>query len=487
MRGPRLLAALALVASCAVSSETAEVITPTAAEQKTGDDAAKQVAEGMGFVADPELQAYAEEIGARLAQHASRQDVKYRIHVVDAPEPNAFALPGGYVYVTRGLLAITNSEDELACVIGHEIGHVAARHYAKGRVRSSVFLPVQIAAGLTAFATSIVSPRLGQAVGGIVALPGALTLAAYDRDQEREADALGQQYAADEGWDPAAMSNMMDTLGREQALQAGSDGATRLAWLSSHPSSPERSRDTAERAKQLERAEPHPIAGTRAAYFERLDGLVVGMSGAEGVFVETRFLHADLDFTLLFPEGWETHNARTMVAARSPDKQSHAAVNLVDAKDPSEAASRFSKESRAHFDRGPERIQIAGSEAVRAETRAGSWLERYRVHLTWIQHGEHVFQIAGVAPEQGYDRLRPTFDAIAASFHSLTPAERAQVTEKRLRIAAARGGETLAQLAEREKSAWSAEEAAVANALVSTEVLHSGLAVKLARSERYVP
>jgi predicted Zn-dependent protease len=189
-------------------------------EIKLGQEAAEQVEQYMGFAGSSELKAYVERIGQRLVKHSSRSHVVHDFHVVDMKEPNAFALPGGHIYVSRGLLALMNSEDELATVLGHEIGHVAGRHSAQRQAKSRGWIPLQILAGIGGAATSVVSPTLGGVVAGVGQLPAALAIASYSRKQEEEADRLGQQYAAAEGWDPAALSDTMDALTEEQKLES---------------------------------------------------------------------------------------------------------------------------------------------------------------------------------------------------------------------------------------------------------------------------
>jgi predicted Zn-dependent protease len=210
-------------------------------EIKLGAEYAEQVEQYMGFSGGAELNAYVDRIGQRLVKHSSRSHLKHEFHVVDMKEPNAFALPGGYIYVSRGLLAIMNSEDELAAVLGHEIGHVAGRHSAKQQTKSRGWIPLQILAGIGGAAASVVSPGLGGAVASMGQLPASLVLASYSRKQEKEADRFGQQYAAAEGWDPAALSDTMDALTREQELAGGRD-PSRMSFFDSHPTTPERAR-----------------------------------------------------------------------------------------------------------------------------------------------------------------------------------------------------------------------------------------------------
>ena len=188
--GAVVLAALT-AAGCAtnpVSGKTELMLVSTDREKQLGREEAQRVEQDMGLLPDPVLRRYVEAVGRRLAAHSPRRDVDYRFQVVDSPEPNAFALPGGYVYVTRGLLVITNSEDELATVIGHEIGHVAARHSVQQVSRAA---PLAAVTGLGAAVTGLVSPSLGRAVAGAGGAASQFVLAPFSREQEREADRVG--------------------------------------------------------------------------------------------------------------------------------------------------------------------------------------------------------------------------------------------------------------------------------------------------------
>jgi predicted Zn-dependent protease len=471
----------ALVCGCAinpVSRRPEVVLTTVAREREIGKEETAKVEKNMGFVEDEKLVRYVRAIGRRLAEHSPRQDVEYTLHVVDTIEPNAFALPGGYVFVTRGLLALANSEDELANVIGHEIGHVAARHAVQ---RASLGTPFAIATGLPALAVGIVFPRLGRTVAGIGKLASGLVLSPYSRDQEREADRVGQDIAAAAGWDPAAMATFLHTLEREETLRR--DGKPRgMSFLSSHPSIPERVRKTADRAQKLEPASADRIAGGRAGFLQRLDGLRVGPSPAEGVFVQGRFLHPDLDFSLQFPKDWETQNARNYVAARMPDSEVFAVLESAgEGEDPLEAARTFEEKVGIRLLHEPEPLRIAGLRAVRsAGQRRGKKLD-----FTWIAHAGRVYQITGVSPASEFDRHRPTFSRIARSFQPLTATQRALIEDTRLRVIRARRGETMEQVLARTEGAWSAEEAAVANAVDVADLLGEGQLLKVPLRQPY--
>ena len=235
-------------------------------EKKIGEEEAKKVEQQMGLLDNEALTGYVNGVGQRLAKESPRQDVPYQFHVVDMTEPNAFALPGGYVYVTRGLLALVNTEDELAGVVGHEIGHVAARHTVQRVSRQGPFaLITNLVSGVTGFFVPIV----GDIVGGVGNFAQSLVFSPYSRSQESQADEVGQEMAAKAGWNPAGLAIFLDTLGREEALL--SDGPRKPSFFDSHPATPDRVKHTTKHAKELTQASREPIAANRDAFLARLD------------------------------------------------------------------------------------------------------------------------------------------------------------------------------------------------------------------------
>src|SRR5215475_11564384 len=203
-----------LVAGCSVNPVSGRpelTLVSTEKEKEIGAEEAKNVEKYMGLVDDARLTAYLDALGQRLVKESPRQDVSYQFSVVDMIEPNAFALPGGYVYVTRGLLALVNTEDELAGVVGHEIGHVAARHSVQKISKQG---PFALLTNLVAGITGLVSPMVGNIIGGVGEFAQSLVFAPYSRSQETEADRVGQEIEARAGWDPTGLSTFLRTLER---------------------------------------------------------------------------------------------------------------------------------------------------------------------------------------------------------------------------------------------------------------------------------
>jgi predicted Zn-dependent protease len=203
-------------------------------ERKLGREEADEVERTVGLVRDPDLLRYVRQVADRLERVAPPADVSWAVNVTDDAEPNAFALPGAWLYVTRGLLVLLNSEAELAGVLGHEMAHVLQRHAAR-RVRAAT--PFALLFGIPAGILSTVSPTLGGIVGGTGHLASSLALAPYSRDQEREADQVGIALAARAGFDPAALAEFSGPSSVRRPWRA----ATPIASTSSRPIRPRRS------------------------------------------------------------------------------------------------------------------------------------------------------------------------------------------------------------------------------------------------------
>ena len=443
-------------------------------EIERGKRAAAAIEEQIGLADHPLLQQYIEAVGRRLAEASPRADLSYEFRLLDMAGPNAFALPGGVIFVSRGLLVFLNDEDELAAVLGHEIGHVAARHHAKQVLRSAPLAPLRVATGIGGALTSVVSPVLGHTLSASGQLASALVLAPYSREQEREADRIGQRLVAASGWNPDAMSSFMETLSREEELRGGNPH--HASFLATHPTSNERSRAAHQYAAELVRSERASIAPGRRAFLDRLAGICVGRSAREGVFDGNDFLHPDLEFAVTLPAGWEQLNLDDYVGALDRENRRGVIVGVAAAGDDPMAVAREAGRGLrlTHAAVGTE---INHLEAVRARAHEGG----VSAELTWIAHRGLVYLVNGFAPTGDFKRVHPQLRRAADSFRTLSSAERARIREDRLAVAEARPDETLATLLEREGSRWPADEAAVANAIFGDSRLGAGQPVKITR------
>jgi len=295
-----------------VTGQTERTVMDEAAELAEGRKAHAQVLAEYGAYANPRLQAYVNELGQKLAKQSHRSQLQWTFTVLDSPEVNAFALPGGYVYVTRGILAYLDSEAELAGVVGHEIGHVTARHGAQRATR-------QQSAGLGVLAATVLGAVIeGVGVKGAADLASQVSqgvaagyVASYSRDQELQADQLGAEYLVRNHYDPR---NMVDVIGvlknqerfaTDQARAEGRGVPAGANWLSSHPSNDRRLADI----RQIAAAYPGPYGDDgRTRYLQAIDGLNFGEARSQGVTRGRQFFHEDLGIALTAPQAWQVRN-----------------------------------------------------------------------------------------------------------------------------------------------------------------------------------
>lgn len=478
-----LVVPVGLLAGCRtnpVSGREELVLMSEETEQKIGDEASKQVEAQLGIVADESLSEYVKALGEELAQYSPRQDVEYSFHVVEMAEPNAFALPGGYIYISRGLLTLANSEAEVASVIAHEIGHVAARHAAQRDTAAKLATALTLIGVVAAVAAS----GDGRAAGGTQFLAQGL-LAAYNRDQERESDRIAIELTSRAGIDPGGMARFLKQLDNSTRLRTG---ASRLPYFfDTHPATPERFAEATTRAQVARWTPGFSIAPTRRDYYDRIDGVVVGPSASEGVFRDNIFLHADLGFALRFPPGWLYQNTRGQVMAFAPAGDGIAVLELAGpGDDPRARAVEYAEQMGITLlDGAP--IRLGSLKAFRARAVVRSPNGPVDSLITWVAYDGLVFQLSAGTLGGGLPKYDGIVRSFARGFRPLSAEERDQIDELRLRIVEAHEGETLEQISARTGNDWNLNETAVANALFIDQPLREGQLVKIARREVYRP
>jgi predicted Zn-dependent protease len=477
-----LLPLLLTAPGCATNPVTGErqlIIMSTKQEKEIDEQVSKQIEQHMGLVDDPALSAYVDEVGQALAAHSPRQDVRYSFHVLASDEPNAFALPGGHIYVSRGLLALTNSEAELANVLGHEIGHVAARHAAQRDALQKIMAVMNVV-GMVGVAAGGASSNGN---GGPVGTPGP---SSFSREHESEADVIGQDLAVAAGVDPMGMADLLDGLDASSRLVRGYSNSTR--YFDTHPAARERAARAATRAEVRRWTPRFAIASTRAEYLERLEGLSVGTPATEGVIKDERLLHPELGIAVRFPPGWKIENTRGAVYAVAPGRDAVVALELEGPGDDPEAAALGYAERNGVRLEGAQRVKVGSLDAYHARGDLPGPVGRTHTVVTWIAHEGLVYRLSGLAVRGGgYDRYAGVFRGFPRGFKELTDDDRELIEEVRLRVVEAEAGETLSDVGKRSGNSWSVNETAVRNRMLPGEPLDAGDQIKIAVSEPYQP
>lgn len=443
-------------------------------DRRVGEEQTDAVAAEMGIVEDPELNAYLQRVAKRLLRYAPPQPFEYTFKIVDQTVPNAFALPGGKIYVSRGLLALVDTEDELAGVLGHEITHAAERH-AAARVE--------------------IAKRINPLVIGWMR---AAQIAAYGRDQERDADRGGQLLCAAAGYDPIGIATFLRKL---DALERYEIGWSRLPFfLATHPTSPERAALAADRAASLAWTRQPGVAAERPfGYLSVVDGLVLGDDPAGGLFDGTLFVQPEMRFSIRFPQGWETMNSQQAVSAISPDGDAQLTLTLAGAGDDVNTVVDDFLEKEAESLRvrvGNRReIQLGELPAVRLEGRgreqvmtpAGPQEIHVYVQMTFVGYDGMVYRLALTSVAGLAEKYRGRATAFAMSFRPIDEATAHSLQVTRLRIARALDGETLQDLSERTRNALELGYTGVLNGIFASTELGHGDPVKIGIAEPYLP
>jgi len=437
---------------------------------KQGPKPDPQVIAQFGLLNNSNLQAFINQEGQRMVKISDRPG-DYGFTIVDSPIINAFATPDGHVYFTRGIMAHFNNEAQFAGVLGHELGHITARHGQSQQRRST-------AAGIGLLLGSILAPRITQQIGGIAQQGLGVLFLKYSRDDEREADQLGVKYSSKIGFDASQMADFFLTLQRTEQ-QSGSSVPT---FLSSHPNSADRYKTVKNLAAQAKQQIGGAVNVNRDSYLRSIDGLAYGEDPRQGFVENSTFYHPDLKFQLPVPKGWKYQN--------SPDKFQMAEPNgkalLVfmaggngSLEDAAQALAKQMSLQNASAQKGTinsfPAVVVQGDQPAQSGESGGA---RVLAHL--IQDGQTIYALVGLTSPSAISTYGRTFTSVAQGFRRLTDASKLNRQPERIRIKTASGNTTLAQ-------AFSAagipssrhEELAILNGMQRSDRLSAGQLYKV--------
>ena len=425
--GLLLIASLLLgIYSCAVNPVTGKqelMLLSETDEIQLGRETDTQVVQEYGVYDDAKLTAYLNDICQRLGKSSHRPNLTYHFKVVDVSVVNAFAVPGGYLYFTRGILASLNSEAELAGVMGHEIGHITARHSA------SQYSKAQLA-------------QLGLGVGMIFAekIPALSELAqfgvgmlflSFSRDNERQADDLGVEYASKLGYDAGQMGSFFETL---EHMTPGSDRSGLPDWFSTHPNPEDRIKAVRGRAREWQdRLGRRDLVLNRDEYLGRIDGLVFGDDPRQGYVAEHVFYHPDLRFQFPVPANWKVNNTTSNVQMVSTGQEAVILFTMTKGTNPHEAARTFVSKNKARVIR-TEAIYINGLPSERLFSDVQTQKGFIRVLSYFIQRGKEIFVFHGLTSPGLFQKYEFIFDGTMKNFRELSDPQRINVKPDRIRI-----------------------------------------------------
>jgi predicted Zn-dependent protease len=419
----------------------------------------------FGLYDDQELQQYVAGLGARLAASSERPHLPWTFRVVDDPIVNAFALPGGFIYVSRGILAHFNSESQLVSVLGHEIGHVTARHSAAQMSQAQL---AQLGLGVGVVLLPDLADYAGLAQTGL-----GLLFLKFGRDDERQADQLGFRYMTREGFDPREMPGVFNMLGRVSEA-SGSPGIP--VWLSTHPDPGDRE----QRVETMIAQSGQDYAGATVnarGYLRRLDGIAYGENPREGYFRDNLFLHPDMRFQIAFPAGWQTANLKRAVLAQSPNEDAIMQLTLAEAASAAAAASEFAAQEGVSA--GSVRTSsINGFTAASAEFSARSEDVVLRGAVTFLEYEGLVLRLLGYSTSDGWAGYANAVWGSMTSFNRLTDRTALAVQPMRMRVVTLDRAMTLEQFNNRYPSSVPLDKLAILNQVEVGASLPSGHLVK---------
>ncbi len=439
---------LTLLAGCAQNPVTGSndfVMMSENQEMAIGRQSDEQIKKQYKVYGSKTLQDYVNNVGQRIAKQSHRPNLQYHFTVLDTPDINAFALPGGYVYITRGILAYLNSEAELAAVLGHEIGHVTARHGVRQQSAAQ-------AANIGLTIASIFVPEINTMGGSNLAnIVGGALLSGYGRDHELEADRLGAEYLTRTDYDPQAIITVIGVLKNQElkdaelAKQEGREPRRYHGLFATHPDNDTRLHQAVGEAEKNTSAHAH-FEGRRE-FFAATNGLVFNDNSDEGIVRNNAFYHNDLGIALQFPKNWQVHNLPAALIAISPQGEAQLQMKLDESPGgtPNDYAHRL-----VGYNAQIKSLEINGLPAALFD------LPNTTGGIIFLNKRAFVLQAQGKAR----DNLAPHRDDIIGtvrSFHAITAEERLRVKPLSLHVITARHGDTFANLSHNSPLGQSAE------------------------------
>ncbi len=468
-----LAASIALFDMCAVNPVTGKkqvVLMSEAQEIEMGKSADPEIIAQYGLYEDKTLQDFINQKGKEMAAVSHRPNLDYHFRIVDSDILNAFAIPGGYVYFTRGIMAHFNNEAEFAGVLGHEIGHVTARHSVIQQ-RNAMLGQIGLIAGM------VVAPELGEfaqtASQGL-----SLLFLKFGRDDERQSDQLGAEYSSRIGYDAEEMAGFFNTLERKTA-QSGSEALP--SFLSTHPNPGDRNVAVSKAAKEWKQklSMTSPKVG-RDSYLKRIEGLIYGEDPKQGFVENNVFYHPVLKLQFSIPSGWATHNSPQSFQMASKDGKAMMILSMAQAKTLQEAGAEILKKYALTAIESKE-VTVNGLPALSVvadqKQEQGNTL---RTLSYLIQYGGSIYHLIGVSSSADYSNHAGTFSTTMQSFKQLTDAGKLNKKPERVRIKTVKSTGTFEQaLKSFNAPAKRYEEFAILNGMQLKDQVRAGSLIKV--------
>ncbi|MCB0686311.1 MAG: M48 family metalloprotease [Saprospiraceae bacterium] len=464
---------LLLLISCAVNPVTGRkemMFFSEAEEIAMGRESDPEILKVYGLYEDNRMQQFINAKGQEMARISHRPELTYEFKILDSPIINAFALPGGYVYFTRGILTYFNNEAEFAGVLGHEIGHVTARHSAKQQTKATL-------AEILLIGGMVVSPAFQEfadlAEGGLQ-----LLFLKFSRDNESQSDQLGVQYSTAIGYDAHHMANFFNTLKQMQ----DDEGGGLPTFLSTHPDPADRYKKVNQWADVAQQGQLRSdYKESRDSYLQMIDGMIYGEDPRQGYVENDFFYHPQMRFQFPIPAGWQTENSASQVEMAPADGKAYMILTLTDAKTLTAAADStlvnfdLTQVERKSLTLNNMPVLAMVSEQVDPDTGEG-----IRVLSYFISYANQIFAFHGLAELADFDQQVAYFNQSMRNFKVLTDPSKINKKPEHLSIHRAGSTSTLQALLVKDKvPSERLKEHAVINGMGLEQVLNTGSLYKV--------
>jgi predicted Zn-dependent protease len=467
-----ILAAILAAIACAVNPVSGKkelMFFSEKAEIALGQDTDRQIKQQFGIYEDKGLNEYVGAVGRKMVPFSHRPNLQYHFAVLDTPVINAFAAPGGFIYVTRGIMVLMNSEAELAAVLGHELGHVAARHSVK-RLSGTILLSVGLLLG------SALNKDIAK-LAGLAGIGMQLLFLKFSRSDEYQADSLGISYARQAAYSPGEMLRFFKAL---ENMSVDSGGSRLPSFLSTHPLT----KDRIAKVKEMVSSQDVRLAVKKEPYLRQVDGMVYGDNPHQGFAENGVFYHPAMAFFFTIPAGWSVENTPKQVVAG--EKNGKAAL-ILQAEETSQDLDPYLQAKIKEF--GQAELLQAGSNAVnrfpcrqaycRVPQKQG---EPLAIRLACIRKDGRIYTFVGLSSFADSDIYQPVLERAIRSFQKLSDPRYLNRGPKRISLLQPNGRQTLETLMNSsgvERQLW--KQLAVFNSIGLSAVPESGQLIKLVR------
>lgn len=467
-----LLLIYMLFSSCAKNPVTGKndfMLMSKSQEVAMGQQSDPEIKAFFGIYDDEKLQRFINEKGQQMAAISHRKDLKYEFKVVDSPVVNAFAVPGGYVYFTRGIMAHFNNEAEFAGVLGHEIGHITARHSAK-QYSNAQLAQIGLIAG------SVISPEFAQ-MADLASTGVQLLFLKFGRDAEKQSDELGVEYSTKIGYDASEMAGFFQTLDRMR--EGGEEVPT---FLSTHPDPVDREKKVAKSAANWKRkTNASDLKVNRDSYLRMIDGIIYGEDPKQGFVENNVFYHPDLKFQFPVPSQWTVQNTPQQVQMGAKDGRALMMLTLAQGNSLEGAAQNVLKQYQLNLVES-KKINVGGLPAVAliADQAQQQQEQGVRTLVYLIQYGNNIYSMIGASSLADFNNYFQLFQNTMGGFSVLTDQDKLNRQPQRVRIKTVQQNGTLGQaLNSYRMDQKKMEELAVLNGMALNDQLQKGMLIKI--------